>query len=406
MKKKINKTQILRFIVQIFFLILLPGLFTLAFSQIKTIYEMLAKGNFNFISALPRLAEAAAIFPITIIFGRFFCGWICAFGTFNDLVYTVSRKVFKVKFTVNSKLDSILKYLKYVILVFIVSFIWISKSSLFSSSSPWDAFAQLSQFPGALNDYAVGFALLFLITTGAAFIERFFCRYLCPLGGIFALISKIRIFKINKPSDKCGKCRLCTNSCSMGIELYKTNSVISGECINCLKCINVCPRKNTQAVILEEPVNGTMASSLAISAFLGLYAASNSIGSSINANATVTAAPGANTAATSTTSTASGTTTSAAQATSKIYKDGTYTGVGRGYRPGLTVSVTIKNDKITQISVLQNDETQSYSQYPISVIPGEIIKAQSTNVDAVSGATRTSNGIMQAVEDALTQAKN
>ena len=53
MRKKINKVQILRFISQIVFLILLPGLFTLAFSQLKTVYLMLMKNQFDFIKALP-----------------------------------------------------------------------------------------------------------------------------------------------------------------------------------------------------------------------------------------------------------------------------------------------------------------------------------------------------------------
>jgi NosR/NirI family transcriptional regulator, nitrous oxide reductase regulator len=124
MKKKINKIQILRFIVQIVYLILLPGLFILAFSQLKSVYLMILKGNFNFIKALPNLIEAITILPITILFGRFFCGWMCAFGTFNDFIYMISKKVFRVKFKMNTKLDFLLKYLKYIILLFIVFFMW------------------------------------------------------------------------------------------------------------------------------------------------------------------------------------------------------------------------------------------------------------------------------------------
>ena len=88
------------------------------------------------------------------------------------------------------------------------------------------------------------------------------------------------------------------------------------------------------------------------------------------------------------------------------YKDGTYTGTGRGYRPGLTVEVTIKNDKITKVEIVSDNETPSYSAEPFSVVPQEIVESQSTRVHAVSGATRSSNGIMMAVEDALSNALN
>lgn len=86
------------------------------------------------------------------------------------------------------------------------------------------------------------------------------------------------------------------------------------------------------------------------------------------------------------------------------YKDGTYTGVGNGYRPNLTVKVTIKNNKITNIQMVSNNETPNFLNRAVSTVTQEIISQQSTNVDVVSGASRSSNGIMQAVEDALQQA--
>ena len=147
MKKKISEIQIFRHIIQIVFFILLPGLFALAFGQVKLIYTMILKGDFNFIQAFPRLIAVATIIPITIFFGRFFCGWFCAFGSFNDFVYMISSKVFKTKFKVTRKLDALLKLLKYFILAFIVFVIWTKGNTLFDNSSPWDAFALITNFP-------------------------------------------------------------------------------------------------------------------------------------------------------------------------------------------------------------------------------------------------------------------
>jgi NosR/NirI family transcriptional regulator, nitrous oxide reductase regulator len=256
------------------------------------------------------------------------------------------------------------------------------------------------------------------------FIERFFCRYLCPLGAVFAITSKLRVFKIDKPTDKCGKCRICTNNCPMGIELYKVEKVNSGECINCLRCTEVCPRKNAQSSFCDEKINSTIATTAAVAAFVGLYSINSLVGGAINnGNSVVQAATNdtttsSNSSIDSNNSTSTVNTTNASSTNTSVninstntsksskYKDGTYTGVGQGYRPGLTVSVTIKSDKITNIQIIAINDTPRFYNDAVNTIPSEIIQAQSTNVDAVSGATRSSNGIMTAVDDALSQAKN
>ena len=107
MLKKISKLQVLRLISQVMFLIFMPELVTLIFNQIKRVYLMIIKGNFDVISMWPQLLVMFIVIPITIIFGRFFCGWVCTFGAINDFIYIISKKVFKTKFKVSEKLDSI-----------------------------------------------------------------------------------------------------------------------------------------------------------------------------------------------------------------------------------------------------------------------------------------------------------
>jgi Uncharacterized protein conserved in bacteria len=85
--------------------------------------------------------------------------------------------------------------------------------------------------------------------------------------------------------------------------------------------------------------------------------------------------------------------------------DGTFTGEATGYRAGLKVSVVIKDNSIISVDVTDHNEVKSrYYATPIAVIPTEIVEAQSTNVDVISGATCTSIGIMNAVNDALSSA--
>ena len=94
-----------------------------------------------------------------------------------------------------------------------------------------------------------------------------------------------------------------------------------------------------------------------------------------------------------------------AQATQAgIYTPGTYTGVGAGKNGDITVEVTFSAEKIERITVVSHSETPSLSDAAIANIPTQIVEAQSLGVDAVSGATYTSNGIVEAVADAVKQA--
>lgn len=85
------------------------------------------------------------------------------------------------------------------------------------------------------------------------------------------------------------------------------------------------------------------------------------------------------------------------------YKDGTYYGTGTGFGGTLKVKVVISGGKITSIEVVENHDDSSYLNRAEALI-GNIISSQSTNVDVISGATYSSNGIKSAVRDALRQA--
>jgi uncharacterized protein with FMN-binding domain len=390
MAKKLKKIQMFRHIMQVVLFFLLPGLYTLAFSEFKQIYQMIIDGNFNFVQSLPGLIEFLTVIILTILLGRFFCGWFCAFGSYNDWIYLISKNIFKINFKVNEKVDSILKYTKYLILVVILAVVCTIESNIFNGTSPWDAFAQITDLSSVLSNLIIGLIFLILITIGAMFIERFFCRYLCPLGAIFTIFSRISIFKISKPKYDCDKCTLCTTKCSMGLPLYKMDDVRGGECINCLKCVDVCPKKNAQSNILGEDINPPLAGSVAIATLAGVYSINSFTGTILSENNKA-----------SVTSTVSSTDTTP----SKKYKDGTFTGTGTGFKGGTTkISVTISDGKITSIETVTHGDTPSYYERTIGTITDEIISSQSTSVDTVSGATYSSRGIIDAVQDALNQA--
>jgi len=81
--------------------------------------------------------------------------------------------------------------------------------------------------------------------------------------------------------------------------------------------------------------------------------------------------------------------------------DGQYVGKADGFNGPITVQVTITNGQITAVEVLSHSDTPGISDAAINTVPGAIVASQSSDVDAASGATYTSRGIMNAVKDAV-----
>ena len=381
MKKKISPLQIVRAVIQLIAFLTVPALFITIFSSIGGIITSIAGGSFVLLDNLGRLVLILGVFLITLVWGRFFCGFICSFGAMQDLLNSIGKLIpFKVK--VPEKADKWLKLLKYAVLAFVAVGVWGFSVTGDTVWSPWTVFGIYSSLSGwsSLKYFlTLGGALLLLIIIGSLFIERFFCRYLCPLGALFSLAARFRIYSLNRKPEKCGNCKLCTAKCSMGIPLYKYDEVRSGECINCMKCTSVCPNENISAETLPA-ISGTVA----VTAVAGLYYAG-----------ILTAVPD-----TAEESKVQVQNTTEAE-TNGIYTDGTYKGSGNGFRGKTEVTVTVESGVITDITIDSYNDDKEFFQKAKSGVIADIIKSQSTDVDAVSGATFSSNGIIEAVKNAL-----
>ncbi len=113
------------------------------------------------------------------------------------------------KIKVPEKADRILKLLKFAVLLFVIIGVWTFSVTGTTLWSPWTIFgmyATFKGFPAASYLLSIGGLLMLLILIGSFFIERFFCKYLCPLGALYSLAAKLRIFKIKKPTAACGNC--------------------------------------------------------------------------------------------------------------------------------------------------------------------------------------------------------
>ena len=387
---KITALTLTRRIIQVASLILFPGLFISTFSAIKAIYTSLIGGTFSATALAGQIILAVSMLLITAIMGRFFCGFLCAFGSMGDFFWYLGSKLKIQRPKIGTKVDRILKKAKYVLLVLIIVLFWtLGVSILSGTGNPWTVFGMLTKLSGWTDMtvlVSIGMLLLLLIVVGSLYIERFFCRYLCPLGAVFAIVSRFRLFKIRKPREKCGPCRACTKRCSMGISLYRTNVVTSAECIDCMNCVEICPRENVSAN--PKPA---FAAAIAVASLAGMYYAGNITGVAV-ADQQVAAM--------------SESLSTANSANAGPFTDGTYSGSAAGYHGNTSVSVTVANGYINKIDVLSTgDDPDFFNQAKSSIIPA-IIADQSVGVNTVSGATFSSNGLIGAVKDALSGALN
>ena len=162
-----------------------------------------------------------------------YCGWLCPFGALQELTNRIGR-YFKIpQWTVPWGLHERLWPIKYMIFLglFAVTLASIERAEQLAEVEPFKT-AIVLKF-----DRAWPFVLYALVLLGIGlFVERFFCRYLCPLGAGLAIPARLRMFDWLKRYRECGNpCQTCANECIVQA-IHPTGEINPNECVNCLHC--------------------------------------------------------------------------------------------------------------------------------------------------------------------------
>lgn len=182
---------------------------------------------------------------LALLFGPVICGWICPFGTFQEWVGRIGKKLFKRRYNtfIPYKVDRILRLLRYVVLVWVLVMTSVSATLVFQAYDPYYALFSFLRSEFSL----AGTIILGIVVLLSLFVERPFCKYACPYGAFLGLFNKIRVFKIRRNEPTCISCSKCNHACPMNIDVQGGFVVRSAQCISCMECTSdrACPVPKT-----------------------------------------------------------------------------------------------------------------------------------------------------------------
>lgn len=247
--KQLKKIHIwIRAIIQLLYFIFIPSVYTAAFAGVKYIFTQIGAGEKVALTSFVTVLIVVCVY--TAVFGRFFCGLACAFVSLGDgvnaLYRLICKKMKKKPVQIPDRIADRLVYLKYVILVIIVFMCYGGVYSKAQGTSPWDVFSMIHAGNFKLNGYLIGLVILVLLIVGMCLEERFFCRNFCPMGAVFSLVPVLPVFALHRDRESCiPKCSACSRKCPANIGLPTDGSwKVEGDCFQCQKCIDTCPKKN------------------------------------------------------------------------------------------------------------------------------------------------------------------
>lgn len=160
----------------------------------------------------------------TVLWGRFYCGRVCAYGALTQLLDAILPAAWRVE--VPKALERRAGWIKFGLLGAVVAYYLVTKNTMvYRYVEPFWMFG--------LSETALLWAGLGVLLAATVFVRNLYCRFLCPVGATLGLISLVTVFKIKRWSE-CSTCRICEKACEWGA--IDGPRILRTECVRCDDC--------------------------------------------------------------------------------------------------------------------------------------------------------------------------
>lgn len=187
---------------------------------------------------------------LTILLGRFFCGWVCPLGSLQHAAGFLANRNRPAAQLIGINRYRKVQGVKYYILAFVLAMAacgslqtglldpiplltrivdMVLLPIVYGLTSAMQRFYQ-----GAFVTFAIFISLVVLCSV----VPRFYCRFICPLGALFAVLGRFAIWRIGKSEKSCSNCGGCERACEGGCE--PSGTIKTAECVLCLNCLHSC----------------------------------------------------------------------------------------------------------------------------------------------------------------------
>jgi NosR/NirI family nitrous oxide reductase transcriptional regulator len=208
-------------------LVLAVGYMGFAKSSLISITDVFRVVNWDlpvFQSALTWYAFAAVTVASTLLWGRFYCGRVCAFGALTQLMDAALPSAWRVE--VPKAIEARAAWIKFGLLASVLAYYTLTHDLLvYQYVEPFWMFTRIGTTP-----MWIGLGALLL---ASMFVRNLYCRFLCPLGATLGLISHLSVFRIKRWSE-CQTCRICQKACEWGA--IQGPRILVTECVRCDDC--------------------------------------------------------------------------------------------------------------------------------------------------------------------------
>lgn len=194
---------------------------------------------------------------LTVVFGRFFCSWVCPFGSIHHFFGYLAKRskttAEKIRLNKYRKAQSI-KYYILILFLIMAAFPSLAATLQIGLFDPIPLVTRsfnimlipiadrLFHITSAEPRYYQGAWLIMTVFTAAVLLNfvypRFYCRFICPLGAFFATLDRFALWRIGKKKPECIDCRLCEVNCEGACQ--PTHDFRISECVLCFNCLNDC----------------------------------------------------------------------------------------------------------------------------------------------------------------------